>query len=60
MDGNGPLDNSTLYSITGAQLMIANISALSGEGHKAIRCCEVLSNGIVVKGVQYYVEPLST
>ena len=58
IDRNSNLTNSTLYTITGDQLMIANISALSGEEDKAIRCCKVLSNGIVVEGVEYYVEPL--
>ena len=58
MDGNGPLDNTDRYSIIGDQLMIANISALSVEEDKAIRCCEVLNNGIIVKGVEYMVEPL--
>ena len=38
--------------------MIANISALSGEEDKAIRCSKVLSNGIVVTGEVYMVEPL--
>ena len=52
------LTNSTLYTMTGDQLMIANISALSVEEDKAIRCCEVLSNGIIVEGVEYKVEPL--
>ena len=59
MDGNGPLDNSTLYGITGAQLMIANMSAISDGKDKAIQCCEVLNNGIVLEGVKYNVEPLS-
>ena len=58
MDGNGPLDNSDQYSITGDQLMIASVSALSGEEDKAIRCGEVLSNGMIVEGVEYNVEPL--
>ena len=58
MDGNGNLTNSTVYTITGPQLMIANVSAISGEEDKAIRCCEVLSNGIIVEGVEYTVEPL--
>ena len=57
IDRNGNLTNSGLYTITGDQLMIANISALS-DGDRAIRCCEVLSNGMVVEGVQYKVEPL--
>ena len=54
---NSNLTNSTLYTITGRQLMIANVSALSDED-KALWCCEVLSNRIVVKGVEYKVEPL--
>ena len=58
IDRNSNLTNSSLYTITGPQLMIANISALSGEEDKAIRCCEVLSNGIVMEGVEYNVEPL--
>ena len=58
MDRNSNLTNSSLYTITGPQLMIANISALSGEKDKAIRCGEVLSNGIVVTGDEYMVEPL--
>ena len=58
IDRNSNLTNSSLYSITGPQLMIANISALSVEEDKAIRCGEVLSNGIVVEGVEYKVEPL--
>ena len=58
IDRSRNLINSSLYTITGPQLMIANISVLSGEEDKAIRCCEVLSNGIVVEGVEYIVEPL--
>ena len=58
MDRNSNLTNSTLYTITGPQLMIANVSALSVEEDKAIRCGEVLNNGIVVEGVEYNVEPL--
>ena len=58
IDRNSNLTNSSLYTITGPQLMIANISALSDEEDKAIRCCEVLSNGIVVTGDEYMVEPL--
>ena len=58
IDRNSNLTNSSLYSITGPQLMIANISALSVEEDKAIRCGEVLGNGIVVEGVEYKVEPL--
>ena len=57
IDRNSNLTNSTVYTITGDQLMIANVSALSGED-KAIRCCEVLNNGIIVEGVEYNVEPL--
>ena len=58
IDRNGNLTNSGLYTITGPQLMIANVSALSDGEDKAIRCCEVLSNGIVVEGIEYKVEPL--
>ena len=58
MDRNGPLDNSDQYSITGDQLVIANIGAIGGGEEKGIQCGEVLSNGIVVKGIEYYVEPL--
>ena len=58
MDENGPVVNSDQYSITGDQLVIANVSAISDEKDKAIQCCEVLSNGIVVEGVEYNVEPL--
>ena len=58
IDRNSNLTNSSLYTITGPQLMIANVSALSGEENKAIRCCEVLNNGIIVEGVEYKVEPL--
>ena len=58
MDGNGPLDNSDPYSMTGDQLMIANINVINGEEDKAIRCGEVLSSGIIVEGVEYNVEPL--
>ena len=58
IDRNSNLTNSTLYTITGPQLMIANVSALSLEEDKAIRCCEVLSNGIVMEGEEYNVEPL--
>ena len=58
MDRNGPLVNSDQYSITGDQLMIANVSAISGEEDKTIRCSEVLSNGIIVSGEEYMVEPL--
>ena len=58
MDGNGPLDNSDPYSMTGDQLMIANINVINGEEDKTIRCGEVLSSGIVVEGVEYNVEPL--
>ena len=58
IDRNSNLTNSSLYTITGPQLMIANVSALSGEEDKAIWCHEVLSNGIVLKGVEYKVEPL--
>ena len=58
IDRNSNLTNSTLYTITGPQLMIANVSALSVEENKAIRCGEVLSNGIIVEGVEYKVEPL--
>ena len=58
IDGNGPIDNSDQYSMTGDQLMIANVNALSGGEDKAIRCCEVLNNGIVVTGEVYMVEPL--
>ena len=58
LDRNSNLTNSSLYTITGPQLMIANVSALSGEKHKAIRCCEVLNKGIIVEGVEYKVEPL--
>ena len=58
IDRNSNLTNSTLYTITGPQLMIANVSALSVVEDKAIRCCAVLSNGIVVKGDEYMVEPL--
>ena len=47
-----------LYTITGPWLMIGNVNALSGEEDKAIRCCEVLNNGIIVEGVEYKVEPL--
>ena len=58
MDKNGPLDNSDQYSITGDQLAIANIGAISGEEDKAIRCSEVLNNGMVVTGEEYMVEPI--
>ena len=58
MDGNGPLDNTDRYSIIGDQLVIANISAISDEEDKAIRCSEVLNNRIVVTGEEYMVEPL--
>ena len=58
MDGNGPLNNSDPYSITGDQLMIANVSAISDGEDKAIRCSEVLNNRIVVTGEEYMVEPL--
>ena len=58
IDRNSNLTNSSLYTITGPQLMIANVSALSVEEDKTIRCCEVLSNGIIVEGVEYKVEPL--
>ena len=58
IDRNGNLTNSGLYTITGPQLMIANVSALSDGEDKAIRCCEVLSNGMVVEGIEYKVEPL--
>ena len=58
IDRNNNLTNSSLYTITGPQLMIANINALSVEENKAIRCCEVLSNGIIVEGAEYNVEPL--
>ena len=58
IDRNSNLTNSTVYTITGPQLMIANVSALSVEEDKAIRCCEVLNNGIVVTGEVYMVEPL--
>ena len=46
------------YSFIGPNFMIANVSVLSGEKCKTIRCCEVLSNGIIVEGVEYKVEPL--
>ena len=58
IDRNSNLTNSSLYTITDPQLMIANVSALSVEEDKAIRCCEVLSNGIVLTGDEYMVEPL--
>ena len=58
IDRNSNLTNSSLYTITGPQLMIANVSAVSDEKDKAIRCCEVLSNRIIVEGVEYKVEPL--
>ena len=58
IDGNSNLTNSSLYTITGPRLMIANISGLSVEEDRAIRCCEVLNNGIIVEGVEYNVEPL--
>ena len=58
MDGNGPLKNSDQYSITGDQLIIDSISTISGEEHKSIRCCEVLSNGIVVTGEVYKLKAL--
>ena len=58
IDRNSNLTNSTLYTITGPQLMIANVSGLSVEEDKTIRCCEVLNNGIIVEGVEYHVEPL--
>ena len=58
MDRNGPLINSDQYSITGDQLMIDSISALSVEEEKAIRCSEVLSNGIVVTGEEYKLKAL--
>ena len=58
IDRSSNLTNSTVYTITGCQLTIANVSALGVEEDKAIRCCEVLNNGIVVKGVEYKVEPL--
>ena len=57
IDRNSNLTNSTLYTITGPRLTIANVSTLSGED-KAIRCCEVLNNGMVVEGIEYKVEPL--
>ena len=59
MDGHGPLAATDQYSITGDQLMIANVSAISDWENKTIRCCEVLNNGIVVTGEVYMVEPLS-
>ena len=58
MDGNRNLTNSSLYTVTGHQLMIANVNVLSGEEDKAIRCCEVLSNGIIVTGEEYMVKSL--
>ena len=58
IDRNSNLTNSSLYTITGPQVMIANISALSVEEDKAIRCCEVLNNGIMVTGDEYMVESL--
>ena len=58
IDRNSNLTDSSLYTITGPQLMIDSISALSGEKHKAIRCGEVLTNGIIVEGVEYNVDPL--
>ena len=57
IDRNSNLTNSTLYTITGPRLTIANVSTLSGED-KAIRCGEVLNNGMVVEGIEYKVEPL--
>ena len=60
IDRNSNLTNSTPYTITGPQLTIANVNALSDEEDKAIRCCEVLNNGIIVEGVEYNVEPLGT
>ena len=41
MDENSPLVNSDQYSMTGAQLMIANVSAISDEEDKVIKCSEV-------------------
>ena len=58
MDGNGPLDNSDQYSIIGDHLMIANITVLTDKYDKAIRCCEALSNGIVVTGEEYKIKSL--
>ena len=58
IDRNSNFTNSTLYTITGPQLMIANVSALSDEEDKAIRCSEVLNNEIMVTGEEYMVEPL--
>ena len=59
IDRNSNLTNSSLYTITGPQLMIANVSALSVEEDKAIRCGEVMNNGIVVTGDEYKIEPLT-
>ena len=58
IDGNGPLENSGHYSITGDKLAIANVSTISVEEDKAIRCSEVLNNGIIVTGKVYMLEPL--
>ena len=58
MDGNGRVDNSDQYSITGDQLIKANVSAISGGEDKGVQCGEVLNNGIVVTGEEYMVEPL--
>ena len=58
MDGNGPLDTSDQNSIIGDQLMIANVSAISDEEDKVIKCSEVLSHGMVMEGVEHKVEPL--
>ena len=58
MNGNGPLDTSDLYSFVGPKFMIANVSAISNRENKAIRCSEVLNNGIVITGEVYMVEPL--
>ena len=57
---NSPLVNSDQYTyfMTGAQLMIANVSAISDEEDKVIKCSEVLSHGMVVEGVEHKVEPL--
>ena len=58
MDGNGPLNNSDQYSITGDQLMIDNVCVTSDGKDRDFQCNEVLNNGIVVTGVNYHVEPL--
>ena len=58
MDGNGPINISDQYSITGDQLMIDNVCVISDGKDKDVQCSEVLNNGIVVTGINYHVEPL--